>query len=278
MYKVSRVSVQDVYERTPELKKKEVEGILTWTHNQRHLPKITEYEAAIFHHSRYFNFEETKKAIDIYFTHRAKNPNIFRDRDPQSDELRPVIESQVFYPLPKTLPSGYSGMFFAFVNPDTKKFNCTSTLKLASMMMDYWHMTEGISKGHSLVVNMQGFSLGHLFRLHIGPLRAFVAFAQEYIPLRLKEIHFVNSNRVTQRFIGILKPFLKKEVYEMMKIHTSMEAAYECIPREYFPSDLGGSWKSTAQLQEDMTSILMENKKNFQDEDTERNVEESLRG
>uniref|UniRef100_A0A1L8DAJ9 Putative alpha-tocopherol transfer protein n=1 Tax=Nyssomyia neivai TaxID=330878 RepID=A0A1L8DAJ9_9DIPT len=269
--------MDDIYRENKELNKSDVEEILTWINNQSHLPKITEYEAAIFLHARYYELTETKKLIEMYFTHRTKNPSIFGNRDAHAEEVKLVTDNLLFIPFSKPLCDGSSALLVTLLDDDAKKFNCKASLRVGTMMVDWWHMNHGFSSSASVVVNMKGASLGHLIRLSIMSLRVFVPFAQEYVPLRIKHIHFINTNRLTQRFIGVIKPFLKKEIIDLMCIHTTMESAYEYIPRENFPAELGGTWKTFAELQQDMKEILTKNSKYFLEEDTERAVNESLR-
>lgn len=44
-----------------------------------------------------------------------------------------------------------------------------------------------------------------------------------------------------EKLLGIMKPFLKKEVVESIKIHSSFDTLYEYVPRDHLPTELGGT-------------------------------------
>lgn len=139
------------------------------------------------------------------------------------------------------------------------------------MIIDVCTITEGISNGHVFIVDMLGFSFGHIIRVNIFVLRSYVIFVQNLLPIRLKQIHFINANKFTKTFISLMKPVLKKDIYDMIHIHTTMDSVYEFVPQESFPVELGGSWKTLAELQEDMRNILLSNRNFFLEEDYEKN-------
>ncbi|XP_059612303.1 clavesin-2-like [Phlebotomus argentipes] len=274
MYKVGKTSsLEEAYLQYPELKRKDVEEIVNWTHNQSHLPMITEYEAALFLHGRRYNVNDAKKIIDIYFKYRTNNPKMFSNRDAEAPEVQNVVNCQVQIPCPEPTADGSKMFFLKVVDSSASKFNLAATMKTLTMLIDYWHMTEGFVPGHVVCVDMQGFTFGHLIRVNPMTLRTFVIFAQDILPVRIKGIHFLNGNRITQRLITILKPFLKKEIYDMIHIHTTMESAFEYIPRGNFSTEMGGSWKTYSQLQDDMRNILLSNKEIFIADETERRLQ-----
>lgn len=45
-----------------------------------------------------------------------------------------------------------------------------------------------------------------------------------------------------------MKPFLKKEVIESMKIHSTLESLYEYVPQDILPKEYGGSEFSLSEL------------------------------
>ncbi|GAB0087579.1 hypothetical protein DMENIID0001_019060 [Sergentomyia squamirostris] len=276
MYKVCKPII-DLYRKNPELKEKNVQQIGNWIEEQRHLPKLTESEIAIFLHAKYYDVPDTKSAIEKYYTFKTKHENIFAKRDPSDECFNEVINSQLHIPLPHATTEGYRAILIKMLNPDPANFNFLSTIRTCSMVFDWWLMAEGLPAGHVVVVDMNCLSAGHILKLNISILRAFITYCQELVPARLKGIHFINATFITEKVISILKPFLKKEISAIIKVHLKMETVFEVIPKENFPKELDGSWKTIKELQEDMRELLLGNRENFLEEDVVRRVYDSLK-
>ncbi|GAB0087580.1 hypothetical protein DMENIID0001_019070 [Sergentomyia squamirostris] len=271
MYRVGK-SVEILYDRDSELKKEDVLEILDWNEHQLHLPKITEYEVALFLRARTYKVNDAKKNIENYYTFKTNNPKLFAKRDAVTPEIQQVIEDQLHIALPGTTVEGHKAIFFKMVNPDTSKFNFTGTFRTISMLTDWWHLAEGTAEGHVIVVDFQGFTFGHIMRINLFILKAFVTYAQDLLPIRLRGIHFINATKFAQRFISILRPLLKKDVSAVLNVHLTMDTVFEVIPRESFPQELGGTWKPLKELQEEMRDLLVTNRKNFLEDDIVRKV------
>lgn len=41
---------------------------------------------------------------------------------------------------------------------------------------------------------------------------------QEGLPIKMKSIHVVNMNPVGERFLNMVKPFMKKELYNLVSL------------------------------------------------------------
>lgn len=56
----------------------------------------------------------------------------------------------------------------------------------------------------------------HLTRLKIGTIQKLLKFLQESLPCQLKAIHVINANYLFDKIFFICKPFMKKELIEMV--------------------------------------------------------------
>lgn len=56
----------------------------------------------------------------------------------------------------------------------------------------------------------------HLTRLKLGTVQKVLHYLQESLPCQLKEIHIVNTNYLFEKVLYLCKPFLKKELMEMV--------------------------------------------------------------
>lgn len=46
------------------------------------------------------------------------------------------------------------------------------------------------------------------------------------------------------KLLAIMKPFMKKELMNVMHLHQSVETFHEYVPKEYLPEDYGGPKES----------------------------------
>lgn len=67
--------------------------------------------------------------------------------------------------------------------------------------------------------------------------------------VRLKGLHFLNAPSFMDRLMMLLRPFMKKELMEMLKIHqvgaTTLE---ETIPIDALPKEAGGKSNSFQEI------------------------------
>lgn len=56
----------------------------------------------------------------------------------------------------------------------------------------------------------------HVTRLRYGPIKTFITYLQEGLPLQLKQIHMLNVVSCVDKFMRIISPLLKPHVNEMV--------------------------------------------------------------
>lgn len=60
------------------------------------------------------------------------------------------------------------------------------------------------------------------------------------MPIRLKGLHFINSPSFIDKILAIIRPFMKKELMDVLEIHTTMPPFLKSIPQDMLPNELGG--------------------------------------
>lgn len=56
----------------------------------------------------------------------------------------------------------------------------------------------------------------HFTRVRLGLVKTFCHYLQEGLPIRLKAVHVLNSVYFLEKVIAIIRPFMSKEVMELV--------------------------------------------------------------
>ncbi|KYM77580.1 Alpha-tocopherol transfer protein-like protein, partial [Atta colombica] len=175
---------------------------------------------------------------------------------------------------------GYKIVYTRLIDYEPSRFIYNDVMKYFSMVIDLWLYTEGTAKGHVIVIDMTGVTFAHAGHLSPVGIKKYLYYLQEAIPIRLKGLHFINTNAVMDIILSMMKPFMKKELMDVLHIHTNPKNTLgKFIPLEAFPCDVGleGKARPWNEQQEKQLKRLEHHREWFlQDEVTSR-VNEALR-
>lgn len=102
--------------------------------------------------------------------------------------------------VPKTTPEGYHILIYRLSDTDPAKMNFSDAIRSFCMFNDMRISEDGLTEGYIVVFDMKGLKLGHLAKIHLGSLRAFMTYIQvEYnADLTLRHVvvisHFAGSS------------------------------------------------------------------------------------
>lgn len=98
-------------------------------------------------------------------------------------------------------------------------------------------LEEGCMEGHIIILDLTDVSLSHVARLSVMAIKNFLYYLQEALPFRLKGLHFINIVPFVDKIVFLMKPFMKKELWQVFHLHSSMDTVYEMIDSDVFPED-----------------------------------------
>ena len=119
-------------------------------------------------------------------------------------------------PLDKPTMDGYKVIYGKLVDLDPAHYVYNNCMKYFNMVLDLWLHNEGTGSGHIILIDLEGVAFGHAGRLSPMGLKKFLYYLQEGLPVRLKGLHFMNSVPVMDIILGMMKPFMKKELMDMV--------------------------------------------------------------
>ncbi|XP_030379674.1 alpha-tocopherol transfer protein-like [Scaptodrosophila lebanonensis] len=221
-----------------------------------------------FYQCMFGNVEDTKKLIEVNYTLRNKHPHLFIKRDPLDEDSRRTFEYADILPLPGLTPDKCKVSLYRFRDTQPSKMHHTEDTRAFFMVTDCRFITaddsarpDVLSEGEIQIFDMMGTTMGHIGRLTISTLRAYVKFLQLAFPVRLKAIHMVNCPSVLDTIIRMVKPFISDEVYRLIRFHTGpIDTLYEFVPREMLPEEYGGNNGALADLRTQTHKVLVEHR------------------
>lgn len=105
------------------------------------------------------------------------------------------------------------------------------------MVVDLLLLEEGTCTGILVAFDMKGVVLGHLLRMGLFTTKHFMNYLQEGMPVRIRGLQFFNIVSFIDKILLLVKPFMKKSLFDMLQLHTTMEPVFEYVPAEMFPND-----------------------------------------
>ncbi|XP_063992396.1 alpha-tocopherol transfer protein-like [Diachasmimorpha longicaudata] len=275
---VPPVPFDELLNREPELKESDIQALRDWCSKQPHLPKISDTDLAVFLHSNYYRIEPTKNTIESYYTMRTHLPEFFSNRDPfVGKDLRQAFNTVACMQLEGRTPEGYQIAFGCLMDFDASHYVYNDTMKFWNMVTDLWIREKGTMEGHIFVIDVMGVTFGHAGRLSPLGLKKYLTFLQEALPVRLKGVHFIHSLPVMEVILAMAKPFLKKELLEILHFHTTNDTAEKFFPIELLPNESGGKAGPVKDLHVKNIKRLEANREFFLEDEQTMRVTEALR-
>lgn len=114
--------------------------------------------------------------------------------------------------------------------------------------------------------------------------------------MRLKGLHFINTVSFMDKILALMRPFMKKELTNVLELHSTVESFSKHVHLDQLPNEYGGKAGTFKELQgiyytgvisiqiffnsnnlEKSYKLVKENREYFLKEESERRVNEKLR-
>ncbi|KAK9496934.1 hypothetical protein O3M35_012883 [Rhynocoris fuscipes] len=229
-----------------QTREKDLEHIKEWLKRQPHLPQFEDDQRIMtFLRGCKFSLEKTKRKLDFYFTMRAAVPEFFSNRDPTRKEIKDVMEIFHFPPLPGLPPNGRRVIVMRLTEPKLIEPSVTEAMKAVLMIGDIRLKEELTGVAGDVYIFDAAIATPANFAAHISKftpalIKKFLVCVQEGYPVKLKEVHVINTTPVVDTIINFVKPFLKEKIKNRIHIHPDLESLHKQIPKEILPTEYGG--------------------------------------
>ncbi|CAH1112961.1 unnamed protein product [Psylliodes chrysocephalus] len=217
-----------------------------WLVQQPHLPKnVPEFFLSKCYIACNNSIEVAKNLIDLFFTLRSRAPDLFANRNLDDPDIQDSFEIFDMIELSETVND--CKVCIVRLNSDNiDKFHCAASVKLFTMFNDLQIFTDDrLCEGEIFIVDLEKSNLKLLTKISLMHIKKVAEYSQEARPLKLKQVHFVNVQPIIEKFLLLIKPFLKAEVINMFNLHQDIETLYKFVPKDVLPKDYGGTDSKT---------------------------------
>ncbi|CAK1541384.1 unnamed protein product [Leptosia nina] len=278
MVRVKLTPVEDEYTKNPDIRPEDIRKLREWLETQPHLPGqyITDLDLVLAYHSCECSAEVSKQVLDLHYTLRTLFTSFCHNRV-LDQRLRTTLDTVLVQPLSTPSVHGYRTFYCRLTNPEARYFIFSDVIKLFLMIFDLCQYEEGIWPGFVLMIDMDQATLGHIAKLDVMTIRQVLYFLQECMLVRLKEVHFLNAPSFMDKLMMLLKPFMKKELLDILRIHQRDSSTLKAfVDKDSLPKEAGGQFESVSKLKEEQFHRIEDNLDLFTEESKKR-VDEALR-
>ncbi|CAK1580980.1 unnamed protein product [Parnassius mnemosyne] len=237
---------------------KAIEQMREWINTQPHLPKdIDDYLLLRFAHSCYYDLEKAKVAADLFFTFRADNSSFITDRDPLSPHMQKILSIINIGYL--KLPGKRNLWVYQINDPGLNIYEYMLDVKLFFLSTDAWLLSnDELEESDIVIMDVKDISLKFLTKYSMSVAKKVAKYQEEVVPIRLKQVHIVNTPVVMDTIYGLMKPFLKKELTDLIYFHQpNSQTLYKYLDKEELPEDYGGTRPKMEELNKSIVELIM---------------------
>ncbi|XP_059046916.1 alpha-tocopherol transfer protein-like [Achroia grisella] len=274
-------SIPDQYPLEEEYKKStgvtpaDISSLRQWLLTQPHLPAehITDLDLILAYHCCERSSEVAKQVLDLNLTLRTLFVNFYKDRL-MNDKIEAIHHTALLLPLEIKTRENYSVIYSRLLDYDPKHFVFADCVRTILMVVDLWQYKTGTWPGFVILIDLDRITLGHLARLDLQTIQQFLYFLQEAMLMKVKGLHFLNAPSFMDKLMMMIKPFMKKDLLDVLHIHQiGSKSLEQFVSTAGLPKEAGGKYKTFNECRDDVIAALKANVDYFVAENKKRVVE-----
>lgn len=262
--------VQDLLKQE-KVDQESIDIINEWCTSNDKIPNIPAQEICLFLMACNSNLENVKHCIENYYKIRLSTPHIFENRSTLNEDIVTQLKHLNVCLLPRRTKKNYSVIVQRLSDPSPSNYHMDIALKYLFMVYDaivYKNPPDGVI----LIFDMDKCSIRHITRTKIGLLRILIHYVEDCVPLKILEIHVMNSVWFLQKFLNLIKPFMNKELINKIHPHLpdDLDEFYENVPQSHLPLEYGGFLPSIGEIHQDTYEMLTSLNDDFAQDELKR--------
>ncbi|XP_066153686.1 alpha-tocopherol transfer protein-like isoform X2 [Euwallacea fornicatus] len=236
------------YSLTEELFDENVRILKEWMKQSEHLPQDeNDNKLKLVLLNCKMSLEKAKQCLEGYYRIRTRYYKEFFDKlVPTAKEYQESKRLVITVIMPKLTPDLCRITIFKATDPEGEA-NDAYMYELPLFMMAEMRITQEMCLSNIIIVDFQAYSWKNLMKFTPTVNQKLVDMLNA-VNLRIKAIHFINTNNVLEHVMRLIKAFLPSKLLNKIHIHKTSESLSGHIPLEYLPSNYGGSEKAIEDL------------------------------
>ncbi|KAB0797293.1 hypothetical protein PPYR_08287 [Photinus pyralis] len=215
--KLSDTAAKELNE-DPKRTRETLEAFDEWLRKQRHLQVRNDYQHLIaFLRGCKWSLARAKQKIDGYYTFKTLIPEMFRRRDPLSEEMQAVLRTGLVALLPNG--KGHAGPRTLFITFHEAISMVTASKTIFSAFdMLLIEDDNAVISGLQIIIDFAGITAGHVLQCTPAFMKNCATCIDRMYPMRLNKLITINTPKPVEVIYNTLvKPFfsdkLKKRVF-----------------------------------------------------------------
>ncbi|XP_045501032.1 alpha-tocopherol transfer protein-like [Colias croceus] len=246
---------------------KYIDEMRSWLNQQPHLPKNIEDKMLLrFVHSCYYDVDKAKAAVESFLNIRLSCADLLNNRDPMSAEIQKTM-SIVNLAQIEAANKQYIWMW-QLNDPGLEIYDYVKDARYFFLASDaYFLHNSEFPDADIVILDVKDLSLKFLTKFNISVAKKLSKYQEDAMPIRLKQVHLINAPSTIDKIFGLLKPFMKKEITELIHFHPpNSQTLFNFIDKADLPADYGGTRPSMAEQNKDIVAVIMSKRKELMDD------------
>ncbi|XP_052752227.1 alpha-tocopherol transfer protein-like [Galleria mellonella] len=228
--------------KSPEELQELVQQMRKWAYEELQLSKgLEDNLLRRFVHSCYYDIDKAKAAAELFFSIRSSSPDLFSNRDPQSAQMQKTLS---IVNLARFQISQNRNLWIWQLNdPGLVQYDYIQDVKLFFLVTDAWLLDdEHLENSDIVIMDVKDITLKFLMKYNMSVARKLAKYQEDALPIRLKQIHLVNAPSFIDKIYGLMKPFLKQDITNMLHFHPpKADTLHKFLDKDDLPEDYGGT-------------------------------------
>lgn len=266
------------YNKKTQITPEDIKKLRSWVNTQPHLPRelITDMELILAYHSCSRSAEVSKQVLDLNYTLKTLFTNFFKNRIVEPKILK-TLSCYVLTLLDTRAHDGSAVIFARLLNYDPKNFIFADAIRACLMVVDLCQYEQGTWPGFSIIIDLDKVTLSHLVRVDVQSVQQLLYYLQEAMWVKITGLHFLNAPSFMDKVMMLIRPFMKKELMNVLDIHQIGSKTIEkYLPIDALPKEAGGNSRGFQETS-DYWIEKIKNSDHFFAEENKKRVTESLR-
>lgn len=260
--KALRERAEEELHETQETRESESRKLIDWIEGgEGKVPKLTDscYIWSFLRASKFSQDAARLRMKNYWYSRRKAIMQLMNGVDPASSQILNILTSPhaVYIPLPgydkegrKVILAQWDQLDVTGAHYTFKEWFRAITLIFDTLcFLDEKVMVNGVT----FLMDAKGVAMKHLMFFGFNNCRKQFSVMQNGYPVRIKQVHYINNNRVIAFFLGCVKSVLTAKLASRIQLHGyQYDSVFEYIDKEnlpdsYLPDDYTGERAGSTQ-------------------------------